>query len=166
MDDLFGVQLEWVARRYLALLQTHIGDALTKVAGFWADAGGPLALPDVAEWYVGQIPDGSLFQIVQTWPAITVEAVGERGNSGGSTLAAIDPLVVTVYTIGATPEEAYKLTNRYGMAVATVLALYKPAGVKSVGPLAVEVAETVDLPRANFFKGARISTSLQVGALL
>lgn len=154
-------QLQYV---YRDLLQTNIRAALDEVEAFWEAEGDPLTLPDVAQWYTGNITEGFVRTIVKKWPAVTIEVTSVGPTQDRAPLVGlVESLFVVVYTLGQTPEQADKLAHRYAAAVADLVANNKPAGIKSTGPISLVVGEAEDFTRANYFKSSQVTCPLRIG---
>jgi hypothetical protein len=158
-------KLEDLEYLYLSLLQDKLPAALDAVEAYWAARGDPLPLPDIRQWHTGNITPGYLSTIVQKLPALTVEATSLAPTPNRETaVALVDSLVLTVYVRGNTPQQTNKLAHRYAAALANVVAVEKPQGVKGLGKLTMAVGESVDITRANYFKDAQVSVPLVIGA--
>ena len=167
-------RLEQIEKQYIALLQAKLPAALDAEEAFWAAppaetglSADALALPDIRQWYSGNITDDALRAIIGKLPAVTVEAVNLNPASE-TVFSLIDPLIVRVFTRGGTPEEANKLNHRYASAIATVLSddNNRPRGVKEALRISVEVAETLHPANAPFLKAARIVCQLRISSRL
>jgi hypothetical protein len=165
-EHLFG-RLEEIQHSYFTLLQAELPAALDRVEAFWLEKGDPLELPDVAQWYRGNITAGYLYTVIQKLPAVTVEATRIGPTGADETGVGLVDLIVSAYTLGQTPEQADRLIHRYAAAVAAVIVDHRPAGIKSVGKVSVVVGEAVDTRhRQNYLKDAQVSMTLRVGAFL
>lgn len=164
---MFAVQLEELENLYKALLQEKLPAALQTVQAYWTEKGDTLPLADIGEWHTGNIPDDVVLQIVRAWPALSIEAT-DLGPGAGDRMgvALVDSLLVKVYTTGETPAIANKMTHRYAVGVATVVAENKPKGIKRVGALSISDTETFTTTRKGYLKASRISFTLDVGAIL
>ena len=157
-------RLEQLEYDYQALLQANIRAAQDLVEAYWQSKSDPLSLPDIAEWFTGNITDGFVRSMVKKWPTITIEvtAVGPTDRHGPM-VGLVDSLYVTVYTLGSTPQKADKLAHRYAAAVADVIANNRVAGVKSAGPISMLVGEAVGFQRVNYFKSSQVRSPLVIG---
>lgn len=160
------LRLEQIQSAYLALLQANIRAALDEVQAFWTGEGDTLALPDVAQWYTGNVTDGFVRTLLTKWPAVTIEVTSVGPTQQREPLVAnIESLFVTAYVLGQTPDQTDKLAHRYAAALAGIIATEKPAdvGIKNAGPLSLIVGEAEGIQRVNYFKSSQVTCPLKIG---
>lgn len=161
--------LEQVQRMYRLMLEANLPAALTSVQDYWTAEGAPAVLPPIAEWHSGNIPDESLLAVLQRLPAITVEAIAATPTADEIVLL-VDSVVITVYTLGQSVDEADLLTHRYAQALAICVLEQRPAGnvvgIAEVLPISIGVGETFDAARGSFLKRAALRVPVRVGGRL
>lgn len=165
-QQVYGTQLEDVEAGYLALLQEHLPAAIVAVEAYWQERGDPVALPSVKEWHRGDVPEGdTIFHIISDFPAVTVEAV--TLNKVSATMAETQ-LILTVYTLGDTIDEASRLAHRFATALCTVVWDKKPRGVQDTGAISIDLSPSASLSDGyeNFIKGSRVSLTAYISAML
>lgn len=166
--ELLEVSLENIEAGYIALFAEALPEYLAAVEARYIMTD-PIALPPPASgaYYSGNIPDEVLYQVVSAFPCVTVEATA-IDPTGDPTIATVSALLIRVVTLGTSTVEANKLNHRYAWALASLVRNERPSdvGIKEVGQVGLQTAETLAGPYTDFVKAARISAPLTVGVVL